>query len=89
MRAWLQKQKKKEDAKNASQTAIPTVAASAGADSQQTADLADKPVESVEVVPRVEETVDQAVAPAEPKESESRQITDVPISQSVEVTYQT
>jgi zinc finger CCCH domain-containing protein 13 len=67
MRAWLQKQKKKEEAKNASQAAVTPVAATpVPAETQQPTDAADEPVQSVESVSRGEGAADeQAVAAAE------------------------
>jgi hypothetical protein len=67
MRAWLQKQKKKEEAKNASQAPTPTVAATpVPAETQQPTDAADRPVQSVETVPKSEVATDeQATAAAE------------------------
>ena len=70
MRAWLQKNKKKEDAKNASQAPTSTVTATpVPSEPQHSVEAADKPVESVETVTREEGATDeQATAAAEGKD---------------------
>jgi hypothetical protein len=62
MRIWLQKQKKKEEAKAAAAAATPPAETTpAAAEVQPAGDGADKPVDSIEVVPKVE---DASVEPA-------------------------
>lgn len=57
MRVWLQKQKKKEEAKAAAQSATPPVETTpAPTEAQVVGDMADKPVESIEDSSRVEGT---------------------------------
>lgn len=58
MRVWLQKQKKKDEAKAAVKAATPPVEATLAPEVQQTSD-ADKPVDSIEGVVKSEDGGDQ------------------------------
>lgn len=65
MRAWLLKQKKKEEAKNTPQVATPpALEGSTTTDAQPTAEAAEKPVESIEGASKTEDADGQQVAPA-------------------------
>jgi hypothetical protein len=67
MRVWLQKQKKKEEAKAAAQAATPPAEVTPAApEVQPVGDGAEKPVESVEETPKAEEgPAEQAAGAAE------------------------
>ncbi|KAH9868029.1 hypothetical protein IAQ61_007336 [Plenodomus lingam] len=67
MRVWLQKQKKKEEAKVAAQVATPPVeATAAGLEVQPVGEVSEKPVESVEEAPTAGSTSVQGLSgPAE------------------------
>jgi hypothetical protein len=58
MRVWLQKQKKKEEAKNTPVIATP-VSATPAAEAPTPVDAADKPVESIEDGSKADEPIDQ------------------------------
>jgi len=63
MRIWLQKQKKKEEAKAAAQaTPAPVETTPPAAEVQPTGDGADKPVESIEEAPKAEGAGSEDVA---------------------------
>ena len=86
MRAWLQKQKKKEDAKNASQPLTPVVPAPApGLEAQQTEESADNPVQSVEAVPKTEEGHDRQSSAIDGKDSGAGPPADSELPQAKEV----
>lgn len=61
MRVWLEKRKKKEEAKAAAQEATPPVEVKPAApEVQPTGDMADKPVESVDEIPKAaDDTIEQ------------------------------
>ena len=67
MRVWLQKQKKKEEAKAAAQAATPPVDVTpAASEVQPVGDGAEKPVDSVEDTPKAEDNAaEQAAGSAE------------------------
>lgn len=86
MRVWLQKQKKKEEAKSASQVVTPPVAPTpAATEAQQAAELADKPIESVEIVPKEEHIEGQQPSAASDKDIETGQAPASAIFPSLEV----
>jgi hypothetical protein len=63
MRVWLQKQKKKEEAKAAAQAVTPPVeATSAAPEVQPVGDGAEKPVDSVEEAPKAQDASDEQAA---------------------------
>lgn len=87
MRVWLQKQKKKEEAKNASQPATPVVPTSIGLDAQQPAETPDKPVESVEPASKAEGATDRQNAMAGDDDGEAVPRAGSAVNQSKEVSF--
>jgi hypothetical protein len=59
MRVWLQKQKKKDEAKSTSQVGTPVESTPAATDTQATAESVDKAVETIEGATNVEERGEQ------------------------------